>query len=442
MSGTVRPLRVCIVALNAYPAIDPRAVGPIGGIETRAWSFARGLARRDNWKVSMFVRHGRRPRRDEFEGVTLIPLVDRLYHVRQSVSMCIGRRRRFPWLTLHRWRAALLWQLPLVAADRLIHGVPGDPWHVDSRLSTLDTDVFCTFGVQSHSATVIASAHAAHRPAVLFLGSDGDLDENYGPDSSYVSPYGDRGDVCWRILQEADAVIVQTEDQQRLLHERFGRESTIVENPIDVREWDAGLREPLGDVAVRFNRYVLWVGRAEDIHKRPDLCLEVAHRCPEINFLMVLNPRDPVVEHRVRRNAPANVQIISYVPCPEMPAIFARAAALLNTSALEGFPNVFLQAAVSRIPIASLNVGREFLTWLGCGRHTDGDMPQLAAFLQDAWNGAESATAGLETARIRVIQRYDLKDRVARFAEVLRVAASAGSSETEIPNPDQNCSLT
>jgi hypothetical protein len=342
--------------------------------------------------------------------------------------MCVGRQRRFPWLMLHRWSPELLWQLPLLAADRLIHGVSGDPWRVDSRLSNLDADVFCTYGVQSHSATVIASAHAAHRPAVLFLGSDGDLDEHYGPDSDFTSPYGDRGEVCWRILQEADAIIVQTGEQRRLLQERFSRDSVVIENPIDVSAWDAGSHESPGDLAVRFDRYVLWVGRAEDIHKRPDVCLEVARLCPAINFLMVLNPRDPVVENRIRGNAPANVQIIRYVPSSKMPAIFSRAAALLNTSALEGFPNVFLQAAVSRVPIASLNVGREFLAWLGCGRHADGDVRQVAGFLREAWEHDESATAGLEGARDRVIQRHALNGRVAEFAQVLRDSVTGVAS--------------
>ncbi len=428
MSGTSESLRVCIVALNAYPAIDPRAVGPIGGIETRAWMFARGLAQRDDCEVSMFVRHSRRPRQDQFEGVTLIPLVDRLYRIRQEVRMCVGKQRHFPWLSLHRWRGELLWQFPVVAAERLIRGTPGNPWHVDSRLAKLDADLFCTFGVQSHSATVIASAQATSRRAVLFLGSDGDLDDNYGPDSDYISPYGDRGDVCWRILRDADSIIVQTGDQQRLLRERCGRESVVIENPIDVREWHARFSDPLDPIDVKFNRYVLWVGRAEDVHKRPGTCLDLARLCPAINFLMVLNPRDPVVENRVRREAPANVHIVRYVPFPRMPALFAQAAALVNTSSLEGFPNVFLQAAVSRVPIASLNVGANFLEWLNAGCCAEGDLERLASYLRGVWKGSENS-AVLTAGRERVAKRHGIDGRVDALIEVLQSAAQHASSD-------------
>src|SRR5262245_49794397 len=223
-------LRVCLVALNAYPAIDPQAQGPIGGIETRAWMFARGLAAREDMDVSLVVRHHRPPGLTVAEGVQLVPLVDRLYPWRAGVRMCVGKRATFPWLTLHQWRASLLWQLPVVAAERLLRGRPGDPWQPDPQLIEAPADVFCTFGVQSHSATVIGSAHAAGRSAVLILGSDGDLDEQYGPQSTFVSPYGDRGDVCWRILQEADVIVAQTTEQQCVLKVRFGRDSTVIAN--------------------------------------------------------------------------------------------------------------------------------------------------------------------------------------------------------------------
>jgi glycosyltransferase involved in cell wall biosynthesis len=414
-------LRVCLVALNAYAAIDAQAQGPIGGIETRAWMFARGLAARVDMDMTFVVRHHRAPRLTIAEGVRLIPLVDRLYRWREAVRMCVGKRATFPWLTLHQWKASLLWQLPVVAAERLLRGRPGDPWQPDPRLIAAAADVLCTFGVQSHSATVIASAHAAHRPAVLVLGSDGDLDEQYGPESTFVSPYGDRGDVCWRILQEADVIVAQTPEQQRVLKERFGRESTVIANPIDVDEWDARRAQPLntGDTA-GLERYVLWIGRADAVHKRPQLCVELARMCPEVEFLLILNPRDPELEQRLRRERPPNVRIVLWVPFPRMPAVFAHAAALVNTSLLEGFANTFLQAALSEVPIASLQVGAAFLAELGCGCIADGDLRRLADHVRRVWSGGEERAA-LARGRQLVIQRHALTHKAAEFARLLRI---------------------
>jgi glycosyltransferase involved in cell wall biosynthesis len=426
----------CFVALNAWPVIDPTAGGPIGGIETRAWMFARELGRRDDVSVSFAVRHASRPHVDLIDNVHIVPIVDRLYRVREAVRLRVGKRDGFPWLALHSWSNALLWEFPLVAAERLLRGRPGDPWRPDPFISRVPADLFCTFGVQSHSATVIASAHATGRPAVLMLGSDGDLDARYVAGSTFVSPYGDRGDVCYRILSAADEIVAQTEEQQRVVRDRFGRDAHVIANPIDVEEWDARRRNVIApETTAGLTRYVLWVGRAEPVHKRPQVLLELARLCPGVDFLMILNPRDAVFEQGIRRDAPANVRIVRQVPFADMPAVFARAAALVNTSSLEGFPNVFLQAAISGVPIASLEVGRGFLAELGCGCCGGGDVARLAAFVREMWDGGCPDRAALSRARDTVTDRHGLRQRSDELAGLLRDAAArhAHGAGSELP---------
>lgn len=408
------------MALHAYPVVEPELARGVGGIETRAWMFARGLVHHAGADVKFVVRHSGPPRRENVDGVRIVTLIDRLYDMRAAVGMCVGRRSGFPWLKLQRWRPALLWQFPVIAAERILRGGSGNPWRPDPRLAALDTDVFCTFGVQSHSATVIASARAAGKPAVLILGSDGDLDPNYGPQSTFISPYGDRGDVCWRILQEADAIIAQTPEQQSILRERFRRESVVIANPIDADEWDAGLTTPPhpADTA-GLSRYALWIGRADAVHKRPQLCIELARHCADIPFLLIMNPRDARLDAELRRNAPPNVRFVTSVPFTRMPGVFSRAAVLVNTSLLEGFPNTFLQAALSRVPIASLQVGRGFLEELHCGRFADGDPGRLANDVQNLWQ-SPSGDLQLEAARQRVIHEHGLPAQSGRLADLLR----------------------
>jgi hypothetical protein len=427
------PLRACLVALNAYPVLEPDLARGVGGIETRAWMFARGLTRYAGAHVQFVVRHTRPPRRDTVEGVRIVPLIDRLFEMRAAVGMCVSRRAGFPWLKVHRWPPSLFWQLPIIAAERALRGGARDPWQPDPRLSAIDADVFCTFGVQTHSATVIESARASGIPAVLMLGSDGDLDPEYTPDSSFVSPYGDRGDVCWRILQEADAIVAQTVEQQQTLRERFGRESVVLANPIDVEEWDAGLsQQPQAEDTAGLQRYALWIGRADAVHKRPQLCVELARLCPEIPFLLVMNPRDRELEVRLRGAAPSNVRFVSSVPFSRMPAVFSKAAMLVNTSLLEGFPNTFLQAGLSRVPIASLQVGERFLGELGCGVFANGDQDRLVAGVKAMWREQPSITL-LEQARETIVVRHGLR-------QITRELASALSRTVDEAHPQQPAS--
>jgi hypothetical protein len=399
----------CLTAFNAYPVIDPAAGGAIGGVETRAWMFARLLARQPQTRVSFVVRHTRQPAAPTAEGVDLVPVVDPLFRMRESVSTMVSRSSRFPWIRCRGFSPSLLWQLPIVGADFLRRRLTGGP--IDYRkpmepIASVDADVFLTFGVVNMtSAAVIASAHARGRPAVLFLGSDSDLDERFRPDSDYVSPYGDPAPLCAWIIDQADTILAQTALQQRMLRERFGRESTVISNPIDHEEWDRLAADPLPDSETGgLSRYVLWIGRAEGVHKRPQLMVDLARMCPEVDFLMVLNPREPVLEARVRGTAPPNLRILPQVPFPRMPALFKKAAALISTSSLEGFPNVFLQAALSRVPIASLVVEPRFLDESSAGQAFDGDLKGLARFVRHLWREPPAAKER-DRARQFVIER-------------------------------------
>jgi glycosyltransferase involved in cell wall biosynthesis len=410
------PLDVCLVALHALPAIRPATNRPVGGTETRAWLLARGLAAADT--AVRFVVRGERAMEPFVEqGVHVLPRFDRLYSLYEAVGHCLQKQPGFPWLKLRRFEPRLLWQLPLLSAARLLGEGRGDPRAVDPLYQTIDSDLFCTFGVQANSARVIASAHAAGKPAVLMIGSDGDLDARYTPQSDYVSQYGDRASVCHWMLQQADVVVTQTPQQQQMLQDRFGRTGELLANPIDLADWDRSTSAHLpADLRGGLERYALWVGRAEPLHKRPQLLLEVARRCPEVEFLMVLNPRDAPLEQQIRSERPANVQIVTSVPYELMPALFARAGVFVSTSALEGFPNVFLQAAAAGVPIASLDVGEAFLREAAAGEHAAGDIDRLSDFVRRCWG---SPSPGIGTTRRYLQEHHDLSRQVSRLRAIL-----------------------
>ena len=427
-----RPFRVCFVALNAYPAIDPQAPGAIGGIETRAWMFARALVARGDCEVQFVVRHTQPLRKTVVDGVTLVPILDRFYRLRESVSTRIERQPLFPYLRIRNWSLGLLWQLPFLAMIRQFRAKPPGPREPQPLLQAIDTDLFCTFGVQSFSAATIASAHAAGRPTVLVLGSDSDLDERYTEHSTWINPYTDRGDLCWWIVRNADVVVTQTAWQQQRLQSQFARTGACVENPIDVEEWDARQILPLADTySTGWDRYILWVGRAEAVHKRPQVCLELARLCPQAQFLLVLNPRDDGLEEHLRQTAPANVRFVRHVPFPQMPALFRRAVALVNTSSLEGFPNTFLQAALSRIPVGALDVGDVFLPASGAGVACGGSLQTLADFTNRVWADPTSWQSRMETAREYVIQNHGLAAKATAFFRVLLAARSSSPTKSQ-----------
>lgn len=421
------PLRVCIVAFNAYPAVNPAAGGQVGGTETRAWLFARALAQRSDLQVSLAVRTTDAVPDSIVEGVQIVSQRDRFYRLRESVGGFASRRAGFPWIRIHRWSPSLLWQIPLLASARWFEARPTDPRQKMPFFQSIPADLFCCFGNQATAATAIASAHASGRRAILFLGSDDDLNSQYTAESQVRNPYGDTGATCHYSLTQADAIFVQTPEQQAMLRDRFSREGIVIPNPIDLAQWDARGNDSLHEeLTGGLSQFVLWIGRAESIHKRPQVLLEIARRCPEVPFLMLLNPRDPAVDAATRSQAPPNVRIVTQVPFPLMPALFRRALAYVNTSSLEGFPNAMLQAAAARVPIVSLEVGRAFLEESGAGRFTSGDVDQAAEVLR-AWKGDAATRTQLGNhGRKYVEQHHALSPVTSQLARALQQVAAAG----------------
>ncbi len=414
-------LRVCFLAYHAYPVIEPAAEGVFGGTETRAWTLARALARRADLAVSLVV-YARRPLRQEScQGVRLVRRREPLYWVRQNVGKHVEVLSRFPWVRVRSFAPALLWQVPLLAALRPLRRGP-DPRRPDRFLLGLEADVLLCFGVHRQTATAVATAKAAGRRSVVFLGADSDLDPRYTPDSTYVSPYGERGAVCWYALHHADRIVAQTAWQQAALAERFGRKALVLPNPIDLAEWDAALACDAPLPALEdLSRYALWVGRADSFHKRPLVCLELARQCPEVPFVLVVNRRDPAVEERLHRDRPENVRLVTRVPFADMPRVFRRAAVYVNTSApaYEGFPNVFLQAAASGVPIGSLELDADFVGRSGAGSVALGDVGRLADFVRRMWHHPAEAHAMGQQGRRFVQQHHDAAIIANRLADAI-----------------------
>jgi len=417
-----RPLRVCFVVLGAYPAIEPRVSGGIGGIETRSWMFAKSLSERAEFDVSFVIRTPQRVLESEYSGVKLLPIYDRFSQIRTEVSRSVKRKAGFPWLSFSEFRWRLLWQLPLLAIYEPFRPVlhsKSDPSHSVKLFTEIEADVLVGFGVNVVTAAVIASAKPAGKKSVLFIASDIDLDERYTADSEYVNIYQSPVMECHYAIMNADRIVVQTPLQLQMLEQNFGRSGVVIGNPIDLEEWDRGLKSAELPAAIdETDGYVLWVGRAERNQKQPQLMPELARRCPDLNFLMIMNPGDDELAEEVLQAAPENLKIINQVPFVDMPAVYRHASVLVNTSDSEGFPNTFLQAVASRVPIVSLKVCEQYLRESQAGECAGGSIDQMADIVRDI--SASRTSEQSDAARDYVRQHHGLQNAVTQIAERLK----------------------
>lgn len=416
-------LRVALHAPYAYPLFDPTDDEPVGGMETRAWLLACGLARLPETHVDVVVSAPRWFRMREFNGLRVWNASDGFDAMRKRVSLWREGQGTVPW----RW--SLLGELPVLAAVKLARrlGLQRDPGRLYDEIHA---DVHVCLGVSRRSRDVIREAHARGQPALLCLASDDDLDPQFAAGSRYRTPYGEIGADCYEALTEAAVIVAQSATQQQLLQARFQREATVLPNPIDIEGWDRAAMRPSAVVTkLDLPAYVLWVGRADRFHKRPEIALQLAARLPEIPFLMILNRGEPQVAEQVRVNAPANVNIIERVPFAEMAAVLSRARALLSTSSAEyeGSPNVFLQAAASRVPVVSLEADGGFLRQSKGGLIAGGDLDVLTAAVRRAWSDAAWRRDCGEAGRSWVQERHDLLAVCTKLRDLaVQTCAAAG----------------
>jgi glycosyltransferase involved in cell wall biosynthesis len=215
-------------------------------------------------------------------------------------------------------------------------------------------------------------------------------------------------------------VVVQSETQRRMLKERTGREGLLIRNPVDLTPITR--RFP----GLPFDRYALWVGRADRHHKRPLACVEAARAAPEVKIVMVMNPGKEAVSEEVRRGLPSNVHLIDRVDFQEIGPLYAGADLFLSTSVFEGVPNAVLMAGAQGVPLVSFEIDPGGLAAAsGGGVVCGGEMGRFVRELRRLWADGEDRRRLGDLLREHVRREHDLQRQVETLAKALRELCAA-----------------
>lgn len=365
--------RVCFATPGAYPMLEP-AAGVLGGSELRALRLMQGLARR-GIPLSMTA-FTRRDQRLAFGSAEIDVVADRSGLPRNLIDR---------WLRRHQGLGAR-----------------------EAAWARADAHVYVGFGAADYNAGLASWCRRASRSMILMLGSDLDCSADYQAGNKGLNPYGSVNENCRRALDEATAIVAQTDWQADEVALRFGRTAAVLPNPVDA-----------APVAPRERRYFLWVGKSST-PKRPDHLIEIAKRLPEIPFRMILNRAETALDDAVRRIRPPNVEIVASVEPNRMDEQYAAAVALLNTSSFEGMPNTFLEAGVQGTPVLSLSVDPDgMLARSGGGSCADGDLEGFIGMVAEAARlPASSRRMGVALERY-VAERHAAEPVYERFTDLI-----------------------
>ena len=302
-----QPPRICFVGLGTLPMLT-REYGTrrAGGAELQQALLAKALARR-GWTVSMVVADYGQPEGAAWDGVRTL----RAYRPDEGIPVLRFVHPR--WTKLH------------------------------AALRRADADIYYASCAGGQLAQVALFARSRGRKVVFRIASDTDCD----PRALLVRYRRDRMLYRWG-LTHADLVLAQTPSQRQALARNFGRDSRVVASLLET----SGRSPPLAERDIG----ALWVGNLRPL-KRPHLFLDAAARLPGLAFHMIGGPmpgaEELYAEVRQRAASLPNVAFHGYVPQHEVGTYFERTRVFVSTSAIEGFPNTYMQAWSRGTPVVA-----------------------------------------------------------------------------------------
>jgi glycosyltransferase involved in cell wall biosynthesis len=300
--------RICFVCGNIYPLLVNRPDLPIvGGAEVQQYQLARELARR-GLEVS-FVGE------DFGQGPDIQAGGFRVLGYQLSANKLA--------------QAATLWR----------------------ALRRADADIYYVRSLPKHGALIFLFARRHGRKLVQALASDLEV----APEliAGRASRFIFRINMLWRA--RADAIIAQTEFQADRLRQRWGIRAETFPKLAPVMPASEHRPRPFS---------VLWVGTIAP-HKRVEPVFDIAAQLPHIPFVIAGGPaRGGEAYYQQARAAAAkfsNISWLGYVAHTEIGNLFEQAAVLLHTSPQEGFPNVFVEAWSTGVPVVTLGINPDGL---------------------------------------------------------------------------------
>jgi glycosyltransferase involved in cell wall biosynthesis len=153
----------------------------------------------------------------------------------------------------------------------------------------------------------------------------------------------------WRSVRRAQRVLVPAQFLKSVVANKYSlpREPTFMPTPIRVPESVTKASEPT----------VCYLGRL-DRRKRPERFLDLAARFPDVRFICVGEAQDRAYDAQLRQRYAAipNLQLTGFIDQfrdQRVSGILGASWVLINTSAREGLPNTYMEAAAHRCAILS-----------------------------------------------------------------------------------------
>lgn len=198
----------------------------------------------------------------------------------------------------------------------------------------------------------------------------------------------------------AHELVVQTGDQERLVARDLRRRCRVIRSFCALPEETPRRREAF-----------LWIGGLID-YKDPLAYIALAQALPEAHFWMVAHSRGDKWRHLKERVSAAarllpNLELLPHRSQANLLPLYSRAAAVVNTSTFEGFPNTFVEAWARGTPVISLRVDPDAIIQRErLGFAAGGSTQRLERAAREVWANRDDMLADAQRARSYVARAH------------------------------------
>jgi len=377
MKNTSLP-SICFVAHNAYGSMVGREVGHIGGAERLASLFAKCLASR-GYVVSVLTWDEGQPDGIKIDGVRLFKMCRRDAGIKGL---------RFLW---PEWTSLI------------------------TAMKRADADIYYQSCSECFTGQVALWCRGHGRKFIYSVVSDTECEAGLPRMNAF------RERALYRYgLKAADRVIAQTRRQRDMLRTHYERDSVVIPMPCPD---SIGIDYSQRSLKFENSSRILWVGRVCQV-KRPDLLLELAKMCSDLQFDMIGPIGKDEYASKIVRDAQSikNLTIHGRVTDRFLWDFYKKSSIFCSTSDIEGFPNTFLEAWSCGLPIVSTFDPDDLIAERGLGK-VGKDVSELASGIRGLLDSPERWRDASQSARKYYLENHTLDKAMERFEQVFKEIA-------------------
>lgn len=213
-------------------------------------------------------------------------------------------------------------------------------------------------------------------------------------------------------IKNADIIIAQSHQQQKLLQQNFNQNSLAIPN---------GHPVPLPPFKKADPPIVSWIANIKKL-KQPELFIKLAEACQDLNVQFIYAGRlaqgsyQNMFMSKIKKLP--NLKYLGEIAFEKTNELLSQSSLFVNTSLHEGFPNTYIQAWMRQIPVIALNVDPDdLLKKKQIGLHS-GHFEQMTKDVRFLIENEKERHAMGERARKYAVENHDVEKIGRRYLGV------------------------